>query len=172
MYALIHAENRYVGVFFLLFWVGLFFGLRAHEQRFQGLLSGVMLGIVLTILIPVGAVLGNNLVHPSRDQGSSDASVAMALRGLGIHPGDPVARISTGGDLGWARLARVSVIAEVDWQVGANSFWTAGPETQGQVLQALAKTGAKVVVAHSWGSLAPPGWQRLGGTQYWVYRLH
>src|SRR5207245_8044805 len=58
----------------------------------------------------------------------ADAQAASALKGLGIEPGDWVARISPSvSDLGIERIARVEVVAEVDFE-HAKEFWTA-PET-------------------------------------------
>ena len=73
-------------------------------------------------------------------------------------------------DLGWARLARASVVAEVEYERG-DDFWEAGEKTQAEILQAFAKAGAKCVIGHPRGDMAPPGWERLGRTHFWIHRL-
>ena len=125
----------------------------------------------LLLILPLACDTGYDFLRALRSRADPDRSVVMELERLGIHPGDQVARISPFViDLGWAREARVTIIAEVDWE-SANDFWTAGTATQDQVLQVLAGTGAKIVIAHLTGNLAPPGWQRLGATQFWSHAL-
>lgn len=167
MYALVHVEDRYVGAFFALFWLGIAYGLYGRVVHPKHWASSVLVAIAFAILIPMVIDAGYQAFKsPGRN---IDAEVATALRQFGINDGDSVARISTGGDLGWARVSRVHIIAEVNWESGANSFWPAGPAVQDELLAAFATTGVKAVVAHNWGDLAPPGWQRLGRTHYWVH---
>ena len=171
MYALIHVENRYTGVFFVLLWLGLFYALNTPIHRAPQIAAGVMLGIAISLMLPMAWDSGYDFLRALRNRTDSDSTVVMELGRLGIHPGDRVARISPFAiDLGWAREARVTIIAEVDFKA-ANDFWSAGTVRQDQVLKALASTGAKIVVAHLTGNLAPPGWQRLGTTQFWTYPL-
>jgi hypothetical protein len=171
MYATIHVENRYTGVFFVLLWLGLFFALRTSTGPANRITAGVMLGIALSLILPMAWDNGYDFLRALRNRADPDRTVVMELERLGIHPGDPVARISPFViDLGWAREARVTIIAEVDWE-SANDFWTAGPQVQDQVLKALAGTGARIVVAHLTGGLAAPGWRRLGTTQFWTHGL-
>lgn len=167
MYSLVHVEDRYVGAFFALFWLGISYGLYRCVVHPKNWASAVLVAIPLATLIPMVVEAG---CHAFDSPGRNiDAEVAIALRQFGVNDGDSVARISTGGDLGWARVSRVRIIAEVDWELGANSFWPAAPAIQDELLAAFAKTGVKAVVAHNWGDLAPPAWQRLGKTHYWVH---
>jgi len=171
MYALIHVENRYTGVFFVLLWLGLFYALHTPTPRAQQITAGVMLAIATSLILPMACDNGYDFLRAVRNRSDPDATLVTELERLGIHPGDRVARISPFvTDLGWAREVRVTIIAEVDWE-SANDFWTAGTVTQDQVLKALAGTGAKIVVAHLTGNLAPPGWRRMGTTQFWAHGL-
>ena len=171
MYALIHVENRYTGVFFVLLWLGLFYSLHTSIHRAQQIAAGVMLGIAISLMLPVAWDDGYDFINAIRDRTDPDRTVVTELGLLGIRPGDRVARISPFViDLEWAREARVTIIAEVDFEA-ANDFWSAGAVRQDQVLKTLADTGAKIVVAHLTGNLAPPGWQRLGATQFWSHTL-
>jgi hypothetical protein len=74
----------------------------------------------------------------------------------------------------WARLARAKIVSEVYYWHGlpesdANDFWKATPAVQSKVIQAIEKTGARVII-----SQAPPsppdarGWQRVGNTNYYA----
>ena len=167
MYTLVHVESRYVGAFFLLFWLGVIYASLTGSIREQRWFGAVVVAIALSIMIPL--VIGVGYEFSSPYGRNVDGEVATALHEAGVQAGDTVARISTGGDLGWARAARVHIISEVDWQTGANTFWSSGPEVQEKVLQAFANTGVRAVVAHNWEDLASPFWRRLGKTHYWVY---
>jgi hypothetical protein len=172
MYVVVHVEERYVGVFFALVWLGLLAGLRVGRDLDKRIIPAIALGVALSVMGPIVVDLGDKFLTRIRSIGSDpDIQAAMELKRLGIEPGTPVARISYEViDLAWARLSRVSVVAEVEFEHG-DEFWAAGQKTQDEVLQAFAKTGAKVVVGHVRGEMAPPGWQRLGHTRYWIHQL-
>jgi hypothetical protein len=172
MYLAVHVEDRYAGGFFTLFWVGLIAGMRVREDIGQRIVPGIALGMALTVLGPI--LVGNvsEFVQQRRTTTiDQDAQAAMQLQQLGFEPGTPVARISSSYvDLGWARLARARIVAEVEMEE-SDDFWLAGDQSQNEILQAFAKAGAKIVVAHLPGKLAPPGWERLGKTYFWIHRL-
>ena len=172
MYVVVHVEERYVGVFFALVWLGLLAGMRVHRHLDRRIVPAVALGIALSILGPMALDAGDGLLVGLRaNYPDPDVEAAMQLKRLGVEAGSPVARISNMlTDLGWARLSRVSIVAEVDFE-HADEFWTAGQKAQDEVLQAFAKAGARIVVAHTRGNTAPLGWERLGRTRYFIHRL-
>jgi hypothetical protein len=71
---------------------------------------------------------------------------------------------------GWARLARVSIIAEVQ-RTRANEFWNSSEEYQRAVLAAFAAEGCKAVISWVGDMALPAGWQRLGDSPYAVHLL-
>jgi hypothetical protein len=168
MYILIHIEARYLGAFLVLFWLGLAVSLRSWNKHSK-IFAAIVLAISASLLIPAARTAYAprhsrwNTLQNINDQ------VAEALAKLGVHPGDPVARITTGGFLGWARAARVTIVAEVDLDAGAAQFWKSDPATQARVVQALRETGVKSVVGHSWDDVTAPGWHRVGKSHYWIY---
>lgn len=172
MYLVIHVEPRYIGVFWVLLWLGLLVGLRPPPDWRNRLLTGVTAGIVIALLIPT--IESSMYDFHKMGYGRKDAAIeaAIALRRYGVCPGDPVARVSRDiTELAWARVSRTTVVAEVDWAF-AEQFWQAGPAVQREILQSMAGSGAKVVVAHLLSGGAPPsGWTRLGHTPFWVYPL-
>jgi hypothetical protein len=174
MYVAVHLENRYSGVFFALLWLGLLAGIRLRGEVSKRVVPAVAVGIALSILGPMTVQVGCKFLNEVRkNYPDPDIEAAVQLKRLGLTPGSPVARISFAvTDLAWARLSKASVVAEVDFE-RADEFWTAGQKAQDEVLQAFAKTGAKLVVAHPRGSTAapPPGWQRLGRSRYWIHWL-
>lgn len=171
MYAAIHVESRYVGAFFVLFWLGLLLAVRPWSKQ-PKIFAAVVLATSASLLVPAARESYAPRHFHWNTRQNVDAQVAEALAALGTHPGDPVARISTGGFLGWARAARVTIIAEVDLEVGAVQFWKSDAATQQRVLQALRRAGAKSVVGHSWEDVTAPGWQRVGKSQFWIYPLN
>ena len=168
MYAPLHVEARYVGAFFVLFWLGLVVGL-GRWRRDARVIAGIVVGIAVSLMIPTARAAYLPRVFRWNPRSNINAEVAQALPRFGVQPGDPVARISTAGDLGWARTARVTIIAEVDYESGARAFWKSDPSLQSGVLKALRQTGAKSVVAHVWNDVTAPGWYRVGRTHYWIY---
>ena len=168
MYTTIHVEARYLGAFLVLFWLGLAVSLRAWNKHSK-IFAAIVFAIAASLLIPAAraAYAPRHLLWNARQ--NINNQVAEALAKLGVHPGDPVARISTGGFLGWARAARVTIVAEVDLDNGASEFWKSDPATQARVLEALRETGVKSIVGHSWDDVTAPGWHRVGKSHYWIY---
>jgi len=168
MYVPIHIESRYVGAFFVLFWLGLVASPMSWN-KYPKIFVCIVLAISASLLIPAAREAYAPRHFRWNTRQNVDAQVAEALAKLGTHPGDPVARITTGGYLGWARAAGVTIISEVDLEVGAVRFWKSDPATHARVLQALRQTGAKSVVGHSWDDVTAPGWLRVGKSHYWIY---
>lgn len=115
-----------------------------------------------------------------RSELSSPQEVANEMHRLGLRPGDRIASLefSLIDTMIWARLARVSIIAEVYYwpqrpATFANDFWRADSSSQEKVIQALAEAGARAIVSLKPPSVASPaGWQQAGNTQYYIYWLH
>ncbi len=196
MYALIHVEPRYLGPFFAVMLLSIFFAVRlpaSYESRL--LYSAVAVLMLAMFFFPLASpslnvrgfvrdVLGHSQMDPN-----SPEEVAKAMYGLGLRPGDHIASLQR-SDFGmstWACLARVQIVAEVlywpnYWPVSPelhfqsnidNDFWRMDSATQERVIQALAGTGATFIVSQ----LAPPvpdvpGWRRVGNTQYFAYQLN
>ena len=166
MFAIVHVELRYVAPFFTLCWVGLFSGLKMPRGREgQRLVALVTLAVVIGTAGPtIGTVFG----HLSRSLGAQPNEqweVAENLRGLGVAPGDRVARIGGGfGVVYWARLLGVTEVAEVPL-ANSKEFWSATPEVQAEVIQSFQRLGVKAVVADMSDQQVIPGpeWRLLGG---------
>jgi hypothetical protein len=115
----------------------------------------------------------------SKPDPNSYQAVATAMQRLGLKPGDRIASLeySLYGMSTWARLARARIVAEVYYAPGlaecaSNDFWTSDAAAQEKVIQAVEKTGARVIVSHA--APAPPvaaGWGRVGNTDYYAYWL-
>jgi hypothetical protein len=108
--------------------------------------------------------------------------VAEEFKRLGIQPGTPVAAIDYQrsfeywppaliGD--WARLARARVVSEVAQTSDEHmQFWQVPPDRQALVLEALRRTGARVVVASGVpDGASTTGWTRIQNSRFYYQLL-
>jgi hypothetical protein len=148
-----------------LFWVGLFSGLKmpaGHDG--QRLAWIVTLVVAVAMSLPTALAVGGHFLDGLGKQPNDQWQVAAGLRGLGVMPGDRVARI--GGDFGavyWARLLGVTEVAEVPDQ-NSVQFWGAKPEVQTQVIETFRRLGVTAVVADmsDQGYVPGPQWRKVG----------
>jgi hypothetical protein len=175
MYALVLVELRYVAVFFTLVWVGVFSGLAMPPgTESRRLVSVITIVVVAAIAGPVVASTAGHLVPALRRQPHNQWQVAEDLRRMGVVPGDRVARI--GGRFGtdWARLLRVTVVAEIP-RANAKEFWCEPPEDQAKVIEMFRRLRAAAIVAEQTPPDAVfvpgPDWHRLGDGTFYALRL-
>ena len=98
--------------------------------------------------------------------------VATMLHSMGVIPGDRVGYMGEAlyDDI-WAHLARVRIAAEIPAEDVLN-FWGAGSSERADVLEWVAKTGAKVLVTKTVPDVAMGmGWRKVGDTDYFVLPL-
>lgn len=169
MYVAIFVDARYVAAFLTLFCLGLLVGFPLPAAAARKVTPLVVI-IVVVLLYP--------LLHDTyagyAEQPRSDLCLeaAQALEGLGIQPGDPVARISPGvSDFAVERILRVQIVAEVDRE-HAEEFWDRPVQVQRDLLETFASRGVKAVIATkpSLSAENQSEWSQLGSTQYWVWR--
>ncbi|MBI2156783.1 MAG: hypothetical protein HYU26_07760, partial [Candidatus Rokubacteria bacterium] len=96
---------------------------------------------------------------------------AGALRAAGVAAGDGVAVAGDPYQAGWARLARVRIVAAVA-PGGLAPCW-ADAACRGRLVAALAGTGATALVAERppAAAVAAGGLRRLAGTDLFAHRL-
>jgi hypothetical protein len=178
MYGLSVALSRYVGAFFVLFWLGLFSAVRLPVGSGMRRWVRVVVWSMLSLqTIYLGRVILSYYTIARRDQvelgNTSEApphwQVASALRQAGVHEGDSVASFYDTYVGYWARLARVRILADAQ---DPEQFWTAKTSVQSAVLSSLRGAGFAAVVGHRDSSWIPSeGWRRVGHTGYWIYLL-
>jgi hypothetical protein len=165
MYALVHVEPRYVAAFFTLFWVGLFSGLKMPPGlEGRRLTALVALGVVLAMASPTALLVARHLRRTMEGQVYEQWQVAENLRGLGVNPGDRVARIGGGfGMVYWARLLGVTEVAEVPDE-NSMGFWDATPAVQEQVIETFQSLGVTAIIADMTNEAHTPGpeWRKIG----------
>jgi hypothetical protein len=187
MYALVNGAGRYIGPFVAISaLVPLLAIPLPNSDQSRRLMAGVAISIFLMLLSPIGpSAIPKYFGSVWRDEEveASPWQIAAELRKVGLHPGDEIALTSYGKyQMEWARLARLAIVAEVYYSptissLRKNDFWRASPAIQGQILAAFARVGAKAAVSDvkpRWpgaGAGSTGGWQPLGATGLYVYRL-
>jgi hypothetical protein len=174
-YALVVLLPRYIAAFVVVLLLSLMGGLRLPQSK--ALRQAFSAAMIIVPLI-AAMIFGWKPAHRTYNTVSDIAArrethtqwqIAQALKRFGINPGDKVASIGYVFFPFWAHLAEVKVVAEMQ---SLEPFWL-DASINSKVIDAFSKTGAKVIVAHRManGDAAPPGWQRLEGTDAFVYVL-
>jgi hypothetical protein len=170
MYAVLIVQERYIGVFIALIGTGLAYGVTVSRP----LSPRASRALTALVLLSIAGSAGYHVLRDYRENLSktrlNDAGASVALHKLGIASEQPVASITPYVGIGWARLARVQVVAEVPRSL-ADRFWKATPERRSSVLSAFAGVPCKAVVGWIGSREVPPGWQRLADSPYAVYLL-
>jgi len=104
--------------------------------------------------------------------------VVEGLHALGVREGARVGSLtySNHDHVRWARLARAKIVAELfpgAYITNEDSFWKADEATQAKIIGAMARAGAQAIVSRRLpeGVSPPAGWQRIGQTRYFVFRI-
>lgn len=171
-YSLVLVEPRYVVSFLSILWIAAFSVVAAVDRKqATRLWMAVVLAVASMTSLKLAKSMFSDLITAVSPQTNINSQIAEALRGLGISNGDKVAGVSLAANTHWARLAGVTVVAEIPLGEETN-LWSASPQLQATVFHKLADIGAKLAVARD----APPsalaaGWFPLGATGYWAHRL-
>jgi hypothetical protein len=154
LYAIVHAEWRYIGAYVTILWLGLYTGVRLPDSHdASSLLTGVIVSVVLatsfSTTLPESLDDVRDIVHGQRGSNDVYVRVAKGLQELGIQPGDKVASIgNTFLASRWARVARVHIVAEITPK-DAPDYWQADATTKAQVRAVLANRGVRAIVTDS-----------------------
>jgi hypothetical protein len=181
-YALVTVTGRYIGVFVVLFWSDLLSNVRLPDNRLNRKLAFLLPGIMVLFLIVNIAAFnleglrtfsggGNRhqLTSEKHRSPSWPGEVAEELQKMGLRRGDKTAVIGYAFDSYWARLARLSIVAEMfGWE--ADPFWLGSPSFQAGIVDAFRSTGADAIVAEDVPSYARlNGWRQIKDTNHFVY---
>ena len=173
MYAIVHVETRYIGAFAVLFWLGLFSGVRLpNDDKSRRWMAFATLAISTVMMIGTAISTARDAMRESIPTFDSVVQwqYAEQLKRLGVQSGEKVGIIGSAlGAARWARLARVQIVAETPW-TDTGKFWLADEETKARVVDTFATTGVKAIVAEK----GPPffamnGWVRIGTSSDYAY---
>jgi hypothetical protein len=176
-YSLINVEGRYVAGCFVLLFVAAFAAVRlAGDPVSRRLLAAVCATAFALQVAPVAAGIladaGREVTAIARGDWTVDRHrvVAQALADTGVQAGEGVAVIGDYFSAGWARLARVRIVAVVD-DHGAPASGGGGDTVRARVLTALAHARVRTIVSEGaprpW--LGSP-WTQLGPSNFYVFR--
>jgi 4-amino-4-deoxy-L-arabinose transferase-like glycosyltransferase len=159
---------RYIGAFLAMAMVACLSIVRVRTGRIG---SQVRLALTIVMIASLARPLVQGAVWPGPAPriGLTNIEVAAALGGLGVRRGDRVALVRPGGGVYWARLTGVQIVAEVASK-SVLSFWQAEASGQHSALDAIASTGARVIVTSRLPTETDStGWIRLGDTTWHAY---
>jgi hypothetical protein len=170
MYALVHAEERFLSGFALMLLMWILSSLRltkkagAQYRRRMVLMTGLVPALAITW------ALGRDLSDVTGDKPFEPWLVAQRLHVMGIAPGTEVGYIGTGTDAYWAHLAGVRIIAEVPDKEQAY-FVAADAARRQQVLEMFISVGARAVLTRNADAANPmDGWRQIPGTHHFIWQ--
>jgi hypothetical protein len=158
MYACVHVEYRFLGGFFVLFWLATYGAILGRADRAAEIAA---LATVLCSLI-ISTIGGGALRHFAEHNPPDYLVIAEGLRRLGVNPGDQLATIGT-IDAYYARPAGVRIVAQIS---DVDEFWGLSAKDFENVKGHLASIGIKALIAKD----GPRGfgygdWQEIPGTR-------
>ena len=194
IYLLVVVEARYMASFVAMFILVLFLAVvaenavakRSELRAWNSVLLAWVLAIAcgLTLLAnekdSVRDVLGN-AVHGRLFYNGDQWRAGLGMEQMGLGPGSKVAVMSDlvgASQSTWAYMDRLQIVGILGGSLDAaqtadyDAFWNSTPERQRQILWIFRDSGARAVVSISEprGDGAP-GWARVAGTEFWVYRF-
>jgi hypothetical protein len=180
LYSLLFLRERYIAPFFVIFWLGTLSATRLKPfQNSQKSIRQMISAMLIIIIFFIGFTTVLKGYWPlylylqgKRDRPHEYFQLADALHRFGIQSGDGVAVIGMRYTFGM-HLARARVIAETP-MASALDFWAADSETKSKIYEIFKGTGAKLIIADGIRqnlSSLPPGWERIGDTNFYAYAL-
>jgi hypothetical protein len=195
MYSMLHVDPRYIASFSTVLWLCIFISIALPsilklQRLFKTLLltsGAIFLVTMLTHITDDIYFMIDEISNKREIIRNEQWYVARSLSDMGLRPGDRVAYLGKGHDAYWARLGKVKIVAEIpvvftraddffssqiiDY-AEIERFWKSPPDIKKQVVQALANSGANMIVCERVPSgIVPAGWQKVGTTTYYAYPL-
>lgn len=192
LYIQVHLEDRYLGSFFTILCLIPFIAACSMpvipKRKVQsGILALMALGAALSYAL-VDRDIFIHLRHHYTYAENPQWKLGLGLIHLGLKPGDEVAAVGgPNASCTWAYIAHLRIVAELggdpfDQQhpdpgppnKEVKEFWTGTSQFQSRVLSLFHDVGAVAVIASAKPAdiPAPMGWQRVDGTDTWVYLFH
>jgi hypothetical protein len=167
MYALEFTEYRYAAPFLIVFWLAAYGSVLKRDSMLEWVVLLVVAGLVL---LPRITEASSQYRMLSRPRGEFEHLVAARnLEAMGIRAGDRIATVGAPFVDFYARIARLRVIAQVSDE---KAFWKL-PQQQAETIEsALARAGAKALVAGDRPSaFQERNWHQIPGTRFSLLRL-
>jgi len=152
VYLPVHAEPRFLAAFLAIFWVGVYGHLL--PDSLVGTRAAVVVAVITVLLFPFAAsrvrATLTSLEQPDRH---ADQTAAIALRMIGLKPGDLLATVGVDFQPFYARRARLRTVAYVDVPDGA---WSPPAADFARVKSCLALAGIQALIARGRPGLPNP----------------
>ena len=159
MYALVTVENRYVGAFYILFWLASYGALTTRVDR--TVTQAVLATVLVTAMIPFTAhlaMIGGGAAKDLIRRTPPDYQIeGQGLIGVGLQSGDRLAVVGYAHNCYYARYAHLRVVAQIP---DSHEFWQLSALELKSVEERLASIGVRAVVASNRPETsAPAGWK-------------
>lgn len=165
-------STRYIAPFVVLLFAAVFSSMRFRDSIIvKRLIVGMTIATFVISSILLSFQGSKDFITVFKEPKHIDWQVASSLHQLGVESGAKVANLGK-ADYFWARLARFKIVAEIPDPI---NFWSKDDVVKANALEAVAKTGAKVIVHKPQlelpNSSSTVGWRKLGNTEFYAYLL-
>jgi len=168
MYAVVHAEARYLAPYFVLLWTALAAAVLTSLNESVDVRVVFAIAAVAAALMLIEAVTAPPPNLPTR----LHYEVAREVETLGIKKGDRVAIVTGDFDYFWARLVGARVTMQLDFGSPRCVDCQQRPGEWEKAKQILASHGVVLLVSPCLaGVVGQPGWRELGNTGVYAYRF-
>jgi hypothetical protein len=171
-YAVVRVEPRYVGAFFVLFWLVVY---RAFWYRVkEGARVAILVTVLCTLYIPSSIVLAAATAQAVRERTNTPdyKVVGDALSAAGVNRGDRLAVVGSCLDAFYARYAGTTIVAQI---VDSDGFWRLSEKQLDAATKSLALLGVRAIVSKNRpASSNYGGWQDVvtpSGARYSILEL-
>jgi hypothetical protein len=170
LYLLTSIEYRYLAQFMMVFWGTTFLLVRVPgENKGERFVTAGFVVMLLMLTIHLAHDFADDVGR--RRLVKTQMQIAERLSANGVRPGDRVAVVDANLGDEWQKLLNLSVVAEIPYDQ-QNKFWSLAPEERAAIFQALARSGAKVLVAPTAPDWAPTtGWIKVADAGAYMLRL-
>jgi hypothetical protein len=170
MYALVHAEERFLSGFALMLLMWILSSLRLTENAGAQYRRRMILTTGLVPALAITWALGRDLSDVTGNKPFEPWVVAQLLYDMGVAPGTEIGYIGTGTDAYWAHLAGVRITAEIPDNEQAY-FVAADAARRQQILALFISVGARAVLTRNADAANPAdGWRQIPGTHHFIWQ--
>lgn len=182
MYSIVHVEPRYIGTFVVIIALILISGSLLYNVALSKGMAILMLAMCLIVTFPESSRVILDVARGKDETRHISWQIVKKLHKLGLREGDRVASVNfSEADIArWARLARVTIVAEVPHLpgFGEGGFWDASSEVRAKIIDMFGKTGAVMIISNEkpkgpditgWEKLGITGHTNLYATDYYAY---
>lgn len=165
----VHLEERYIGAFVVVLWLGLLMTIRMNNsEQDKKLLKNILLAVFITLFFNFSCRTVRDIFNWSKNMPVHiEWVIAENLRVSGIKEGDKVATIGyqIPESAYWASILKTKIVSEII-EEDMKAFWALTPEDRQKAVNAFKSTGAKVLVSkEAPRNCIKEGWRYIPNTK-------